>query len=284
MMHPAAERTKGLVAVNLAAVIFGTSALYGKIDLSPFWIVGGRAFCAALVLSLLALWRKRSLPIRPRFWFGAGLSGLLLSAHWVTFFMTVQQGSVAIATLTFAAFPIFTVGLDALWRRQFLSWRALGCALMILLAVGILYDPAAMLAQQQAIGLGLGSAFLFALFGRISQDLGRDYAADWLSAGQNGLVFLSLVPFLGHFSPPVVDQWGLIFILGVVNTALMHQLYFLALRHLSATLTSSFLALEPIYAILFAAMLFGDPITPLLVCSAILILTASITILRYEQT
>jgi hypothetical protein len=29
----------GLIAINPAAIIFGTAALYGKLDISPFWIV-----------------------------------------------------------------------------------------------------------------------------------------------------------------------------------------------------------------------------------------------------
>src|SRR4051812_43740009 len=39
-----------LVAVNIAALIFGTTALFGRIEASPVWIVAGRGFfaCAAL--------------------------------------------------------------------------------------------------------------------------------------------------------------------------------------------------------------------------------------------
>lgn len=281
---PVSGQKRGLVAINLAAVVFGTSALYGRLDLSPFWIVGGRALCAALILSLLAILRGRSIPSGSAFLRGVFLTGLLLGIHWVTFFMTVQKGSVAIATLTFAAFPVFTVCLDALWLRRRLSARAIGCALMILLAVAILYDPSAALARRQAVAIGLFSALLFALFGRLSQDLGRDHAPEWLSASQNAVVCLSLLPIaiFGGMEPPVGTDWGFILMLGIINTALMHQLYFVALRYLSASLASAFLALEPVYAMLFAAMLFGERVTPVLLCSAVLILAASIMLLRYE--
>jgi len=47
-----------LIAINLAAVIFGSSALFGKIPLSPLWIVGALAFFAAVVLGIFAVTQK----------------------------------------------------------------------------------------------------------------------------------------------------------------------------------------------------------------------------------
>jgi hypothetical protein len=41
------------LAINIAAVIFGTAALYGKLDVSPFWIVAMRSGFGALALGLV---------------------------------------------------------------------------------------------------------------------------------------------------------------------------------------------------------------------------------------
>ena len=67
--------------------------------------------------------------------------------------------------------------------------------------------------------------------------------------------------------------------LGVVATALMHQLYFFALKHLPAAVCGGFVALEPVYAILFAALLFSDGIAPVTGLSGTLIVGASILLL-----
>ena len=72
-------------------------------------------------------------------------------------------------------------------------------------------------------------------------------------------------------------------LLGVVTTAFMHQLYLFALKRLSATTCSGFIALEPVYAIVFAAIFLGEPLTLWVVVSAALIIGSSIVLLRAEQ-
>jgi drug/metabolite transporter (DMT)-like permease len=63
-----------------------------------------------------------------------------------------------------------------------------------------------------------------------------------------------------------------------VNTAVMLQLYLYALQRISASTCSGFVALEPVYAILLAALIFHEPVTLWIV----LIVGASLTLLRLE--
>lgn len=60
-------------------------------------------------------------------------------------------------------------------------------------------------------------------------------------------------------------------------------LYLYALQRISASTCSGFIALEPVYAISFAALLFGDPVTPWIMVSMALIIGASLILLRIEQ-
>jgi drug/metabolite transporter (DMT)-like permease len=68
--------------------------------------------------------------------------------------------------------------------------------------------------------------------------------------------------------------------LGVIGTALTHQLYLFALRRLPASVCGGFVTLEPVYAILFAALLFGEQVQPMVLVSAALIIGASLLLLR----
>ncbi|MBO9667085.1 MAG: EamA family transporter [Bdellovibrio sp.] len=58
---------------------------------------------------------------------------------------------------------------------------------------------------------------------------------------------LILLPFLPFTSPMphTSTEWMWLIALGVVTTALMHQLYLFALTRLSAATCSGFIALEP---------------------------------------
>ena len=52
------ENLKGLTAINIAAIIFGSAALYGKLNVSPFWIVAMRGIFAAITLLIIGAARK----------------------------------------------------------------------------------------------------------------------------------------------------------------------------------------------------------------------------------
>ncbi len=275
-----------LAAVNLAALIFGSTALFGKLNVSPAWIAGGRGVFAALMLLVLAaLWRA-SLRLRRDAWAGTVITGILLALHWLTFFISVQESGVAVATLTFATFPLFTVLIEAFARRRAPGLVETGAGLTIIAAVALLVGgalPATALAREGALA-GLGSALCFSLFSIASQKLGRHTEAITLSFHQNIVVAVFLLA-AWPFSPrlPHGVDWAIIAGLGIFATAFMHQLYLYALKRLPASVCGGFVALEPVYAIVFAAILFGDPVTPMVVVSGVLIVGASLLLLTQSR-
>jgi len=282
-MHKLTPCIQGLVAINIAAVIFGTAALFGRLGISPFWIVDMRALFAALALFVIAR-VQGGMDLPPRgLRASIAVTGLILAVHWITFFASVQVAGIAVATLTFAAFPFFTVVLDVFLQRRKPHLAEIAASLAIVAAVGLLVSPRS--GNAAGVGLGLASALAFALFGHASKRLGRDLSPLHISLFQNGVVALIVMPclfFVGP-SPTRPIDWVWLVLLGTVTTALMHQLYFYALRRLSASTCSGFVALEPVYAILFAGILFHQTISLWTAVSAAFILGASFTLLRLEN-
>ena len=275
-----------LTAVNAAAVIFGTTGLFAKLDISPAWLVAGRGAFAAAALLAIGLLRGVSFRLdavsAPRI---AG-TGILLALHWLTFFASVQEAGVAVATLTFATFPLFIVLLAAATRRRWPAVIEICAGLAIVGAVLLLVRnglPATGMAEQGA-AIGLLSAVCFAGFSVASQALGKTRNAVALSFHQNIAVTLYMLVFL-PFAPrmPHGADWAILMALGVVATALVHQLYFFALKHMPAAACGGFVALEPVYAIAFAAILFSEPFGPTVVISGVLIVGASLLLLSRRQ-
>jgi drug/metabolite transporter (DMT)-like permease len=132
--------------------------------------------------------------------------------------------------------------------------------------------------------LGLVSALTFAWFGHASKQLGRTLTPLNISLAQNIVVFLALTPmlFIAQPAPALTSDWLWLVLLGVFTTAFMHQLYFYALNRLSASTCSGFVALEPVYAILFAALFLDEPVTLWVIVSGILIVGASCALLKCE--
>ncbi|MBR2535673.1 MAG: DMT family transporter [Hyphomicrobium sp.] len=279
-------KAQGVIAINAAAVIFGTAALYGKLNVSPVWIVAMRAGFGALTLALIGAWKRDFSSFPRRHWQPLLLSGLLLAVHWVTFFVSVQQAGVAVATLTFATFPLFTVLVEASHQRRFPSVVEIAVGLVIIVAVALLVDPQAGQRNLWGAVSGLVSGFSYALFWRSSKKLDdAALSATNLSFWQNAMVFALLMPAL-FFSVPVPStavDWMSLVALGAFNTAIMLLIYLYALQRLSPSTCSGFIALEPVYAIFFAALFFDEPITPWIAVSVILILGASFTLLKIEK-
>lgn len=277
-------QTQGVVAINIAAVIFGTAALYGKLNVSPFWIVALRGGFAALALGLIGgyrgdIQRLASPSVRTLL-----LSGLLLAAHWLTFFVSVQQAGVAVATLTFATFPLFTVLVEAAHQRRLPRPAEILVGVIIVAAVALLVDPVAGQNNLSGAVAGLVSGFTYALFWRTSHKLGGLSPVN-LSFWQNLAVMAFLAPALPFATPAPASavEWISFAALGTINTAIMLLIYLYALRRISPSTCSGFIALEPVYAILFAALFFSEPVTPWIMISIVLILGASFTLLKIEK-
>lgn len=277
----------GLIAINVAAVIFGTAALFGKMDVSPVWIVSMRGLFAAFTLFIFSRWRGGLVPVRQKEQIKNLLfTGVVLAVHWLTFFASVQWAGVAVATLTFAAFPFFTVLMTAGLRRKVPRLLEIMAGFTIVGAVGLLVDLKMESRSLEGLGVGLVSALAFAVFGIKAKGLTRQLPPLTVSFGQNLVVGVLLLPFLLWASPAPTSgmDWGWLVALGVITTALMHQLYLFALTRLSPTICSGFIALEPVYAMAFAALFFGDALTMKVVVSGILILGASFLMLYADQS
>ena len=283
--HRLSAQTQGVAAINIAAVIFGTAALYGKLDVSPFWIVAMRAGFGTLALALMGGFTASLWTIPVRSWRILGVSGLLLAAHWLTFFMSVQLAGVAVAALTSATFPLFTVIVEAAQRRRLPRPAELMAGVVIMAAVALLIEPGGGERNVSGAVAGLVSAFAYALFWRVCQRLGQSLSPAAISLSQNGIVFVLLAPALFFAAPAPVRsvEWVSLIALGVFNTAVLLLLYHYALRRISAGTCSGFVALEPIYAIALAALLFNEPVTPWTVVSILLIIGASLALLRIDS-
>ncbi|MEI7932635.1 MAG: DMT family transporter, partial [Alphaproteobacteria bacterium] len=145
-------------------------------------------------------------------------------------------------------------------------------------------DPSASPGVLIGAFAGLTSAALFSVFSLASQGLMRQLGPLNLSILQYIMATLLLAPFL-PFLKPVEGQsaWLAIAALGVVGTALSFQLYLFALTRLPAVVCGGFVCLEPVYAIVLAALIFHEPIGVMVAVSAVIIVGSSMALLRWSR-
>lgn len=272
---------RALTYIHIAAVLFGLTGVFGEvIQAGAVVITLGRALFAVASLGLMA--RLQGRPIlremnRRRYLTLLG-SGALLAVHWVTFFVSVKVGGIAVATLGFASFPAFITLCEALFFKErigLLEWLLLG-----LVSLGlILVTPSFDFADEGTIGLvwGLLSGLSFALLAISNRYAARGIDPLQVSFWQNIAVALCALPFsfgaIGSVSP---SDWLWLALLGVFCTGLSHFLFVSSLARLNARTAGLVIALEPVYAIAFAWMLFAQQPSVRMMIGALLIIAASV--------
>ena len=95
---------------------------------------------------------------------GLAVSGVLLTLHFVTFFMGIKLGGVAVGTLGFACFPAFTALFEAIAYRERPSKREMLCIIMVSIGL-VCLAPSYSLADTATHGLlwGIASAAVYGL-------------------------------------------------------------------------------------------------------------------------
>ena len=288
-----------LAAAHGAAVLFGLTGILGAlIRFDAVAITAGRAGFAATALLVLALTQRRPLlqGLGPR---RAGIvlaSGFLLAVHWITFFLAVKVGGVAVATLGFASFPAFIALLDVVLFRERIG-RAEGMMLSLVTLGLVLVTPSFDVGDRGTVGLlwGLASGLSFAGLAICNRRGSRGMDAIQVAFWQNLVVALLVLPLLGlGLVPPQVAHsqapsslvtgaaaidwasWFWLAVLGVLCTGLAHTLFVKSLESLDARSAGMIIALEPVYAIACAWWLFGEEPSGRMLVGASLIILATV--------
>lgn len=267
-----------LGALHIGALFFGLTGVFGKLaSAAPSIIVFGRAAFAVLALGLFVRvagpgWN----PLRGEDWRRLALGGVLLAGHWVSFFISVKVAGVAIATLGFASFPAFTVILEGLLFRERIRGNEL--VLVGLVSVGlVLVTPEFNLASEATGGLlwSLLSGLLFSLLSLTNRAGSGRVPAVQAALCQNLVVALCLLPFAAPdlTAVPAMD-WLWIALLGIFCTGVAHSLFVASLAVIKARSAAVVFAMEPIYGIAVAWLLFAETPTPRMLLGGVLIIFA----------
>jgi drug/metabolite transporter (DMT)-like permease len=269
-----------LGALHIGALMFGLTGVFGKLAAaSPAIIVFGRAAFAVLALAFFARfasqsrWRRlEAVDVRRLL-----LSGLLLAGHWVSFFISVKVAGVAIATLGFASFPAFTVILEGLIFRERI--RANEILLVALVSVGlVLVTPAFDLGSGATTGLlwSIASGLLFSLL-----SLTNRASSARIPPVQAALCLLPAAA--PHLSEVRAIDWLWIGLLGVFCTGVAHSLFVASLAVIKARTAAVVFALEPVYGITIAWLLFDENPTLRMLLGGALIIVAIVVSSRLSS-
>jgi len=274
-----AKSSRNLLEIHISVFLFGLAGLFGKFVHQPsVVIVFGRVFFATIALLFILRYYRQNIILRSsRDYFWLALLGIILSIHWVTFFYSIQISSVAVGLLSFSTFPIFVTFIEPYIFQEKLKVRNVAIALITLTGVACIV-PTFELGNNitQGVLWGVVSGLTFALLSIINKKYVDKYSSLVIAFYQDGVATIALLPFVIIHGPMFgsVDIMLLI-LLGVLFTAVAHTLFIKGMTSIKAQLASIIASLEPVYGIIFAALLLSEIPTQRTIVGGVIILGAT---------
>jgi drug/metabolite transporter (DMT)-like permease len=262
--------TTATLQIHFCVVLWGFTAILGKlISLAALPLVWWRMLIVVASLALVpsVLRSLRALPAR--LWLAYAGVGALVALHWLTFYGAIKLANASVAATCIALAAPFTALVEPWLMRTRFSARELLLGLAVLPGVALVVGgvPSAM---RDGVIVGVVAALLVALFGALNKRLahrGEALMVTALELGAGLVVLSALAPLLPAVLPELAGpllEWpasrdaALLLTLAFACTLLPFSLSFVALRHISAFSAQLAVNLEPVYAIVLAAVLLGE--------------------------
>lgn len=255
------QRTVAAVALAILAVSFGAIPLIVRAGIPATHLVAMRVTLGALVLVAFALVTGRfRVPTTERG--RLVLLGVLLSAHWLTFFLAIQLTTVAVALAVVYTGPIIAAVLSG----PVLGERNVGTAWIgLALAAGgmlVVVRPASG-ATLGGVVVALVSALLFAALFIVGKPLASSLGGLAVATWEAVVASILLAPFTVQAVRESSEFWREFLILGVVFTGIAGVIWWGSMRRLPVAVVSVIMYLEPASAVLWAAFFLDESPEPL---------------------
>jgi drug/metabolite transporter, DME family len=284
----------GAAFVMLAALCWGLSGGIGGILTGEGWDPVVVSFYRGAIGFLFVLaW----LVVRPhgsglasrRLWFWSVIAGLGVAGNFSFYFLSIAEGSVAVAATLMYCAPIFVYLVSFAFKLEqptLFKWAAIALVMAgVVLLTGI-YDIGAGDITLLAAGTGLLSGFSYAVF-----IFGFKYAAPHGSP-QAILVLAFAVLIIVLFTLGDSEQarevlttprWPLFLVLGVMGAGLSFIFYIVGLRHTAPAVASILAMVEPVTASLFGVVILNQDLAAIQVLGMGLILVTVTALSVYTR-
>jgi drug/metabolite transporter (DMT)-like permease len=260
MPHSAAER-KAFWQIHFCVLLWGFTAILGKLITLPAQaLVVWRMVLVALLLAVLPrVWRGLR-ALSPRLIAIYAGIGTIVALHWLTFYGAIKLSNASVAVSCLALGSIFTAIIEPMLTGKPHARSEILLGLMVIPGVYLLIGGVP-LSMHLGIAVGILSSLLTAVFASLNKRYVHEADPESvtfieMSVGALALAGASALYFGldATFIRPDLYNFSLLLVLAVLCTLLPFILSLHALRHISAFSSQLALNLEPVYAIVIAAL------------------------------
>jgi drug/metabolite transporter (DMT)-like permease len=261
-------------------ILLGATALFSKlVPLSATDITFARAGVACVMLFGIVKLFKGSIRLQSlKDYLIAVFLGLIMAAHWVSYFAAMQYSTISVGMIALFTFPVMTVLLEPFFEGIRLVWQDIVSALVVLFGIYLIVPEISLENDiAQGVLLGIGSAILYSIRNLVHRKHFSHYSGAHAMAYQTLIIFLSLSFFSSGelFKASTQTYVGLI-VLGVFLTAVPHALIAASLKHLRAKTFSLIACMQPLYGVSLAIIVIGEQPRWQTIVGGLLVISAAI--------
>lgn len=285
----------GKFRIITAMLIFGSIGVFvKKINLpsSEIAFLRGVIGSVFLICTSFLIRQKLSLKALKENALLLTLSGAGIGLNWIFLFESYKYTTISNATLSYYFAPVFVMILAPYILKEKLTPLKVGCILMAMLGlVLIVYtggsDSGGMYNHTVGILYGLSAAVLYAsviLMNKFIKNL-SGYVTTLVQLLVAALVLLPYIVMKEHMSFSGINSSSILFILilGIIHTGIAYFLYFTAVKELKGQTIAVLSYIDPISAVIIAAIFLGESMSTVQMIGGVLILSSTFLSERLEK-
>lgn len=278
-----------------AMLIFGSIGVFvKKIDLSSSEIAFLRGVIGSLFLICASFFvrQKPSLQSIKENGLLLGLSGTAIGLNWIFLFESYKFTTISNATLSYYFAPIFVMILAPFVLKEKLTRLKVGSILGAMVGLFLIVnigDTTTTGSYNHPVGIlfGLSAAALYAsviLMNKFIKNL-SGYETTLVQLIVAALVLLPYILTKEHMSFSDLNSSSILFILilGIVHTGIAYFLYFTAVKELKGQTIAVLSYIDPISAVIIAAIFLGESMSFIQMIGGFLILSSTFLSERLES-
>jgi drug/metabolite transporter (DMT)-like permease len=221
-------------------------------------------------------------------WFWAVIAGLGIAGNFAFYFLSISEGSVAVAATLMYCAPVFGYIISFALKMEQVTAIKLAAIMLVMIGIILLtgiYDAGASTLTPLAITAGLLSGVSYAvfIFGFKNAVLHGSPQAILVIA----FATLSLIIFPGAMSQIVgvlhSPRWPLFVLLGLLGAGFSFALYIHGLKHIKPSIAAVVAMVEPVTASLFGVIVLGETLLGIQVFGMVLVVV-TVTLLGVRDT
>lgn len=212
------------------------------------------------------------------------LSGTAIGVNWIFLFQSYKYTTISNATLSYYLAPIFVIVLSPLVLKEKLTIKKSVCIMVAMVGLFLIINTAAneiggVYNHFLGICYGILAAVLYAsviLMNKFMKNL-SGYETTLVQLTLGSMVLLPYVLVKNGVSSLWIAKESMIWIiiLGVVHTGVAYFMYFSSMKEIKGQSIAVLSYIDPLSALIFAAMFLGESMSSVQVFGGILILAST---------